>query len=1271
MKQIGKQIGSLFLSVCMVVTMLPVMAFANTQELDADTELITSSRITAFADLDEDIATQKVEIGTTEDELNLPDKLAVTVTKMVTVNTDSDITATVNENDSNIGSQEQELEDQEEVQTETQEIQEIQEQTTVPVYSWVADQEYDSETTGNYVFTPTLDLPEGLTLTQGISVPTVTVTVAEDDPLSLFSFKGIKDDDTLPTVTPATTEDLENALKSGIPSNIVINDELYIENEVIVGANHMLSIASSGMINIGGNGRLTIPSGRELTANGGGGISCDNSVTQALRVAGDLILNGIAFIIISEDNYIVGSLHATDCNIYIENKSGLGIVINTGAELEIQGGSLHINSKESYWCGILSNSNNLMIKECDVMIASSGNDLGNSASGIAGDVIFEESTITFEIDGWGTGIFFNFLTFDNCDVSLKNKGVRTVLVSGFSGLESELKLLNGTIVTAECQGDGAGIEMRPSFPESKATLSIDNSTLVLKADSSVHQLILNEKTILTGNNNGKIVFEEGCNVSGLKNKIKDRGIIIDTDEQIVVGESTDEPNPNKISAGTYTWDGAYFSKYYDITFAAQQIGGESTKTDSTGIELTFSQDVTGLTWDKIKVKNSDGEVSYGTLSGLGDTWMIELLSVEKEGIVEVSVEDFDLYHVTTDDQEVMVYKNMMTSGISGTMVIGGEVGKNLANDQSGTGWTWDRETATLTLTSDYVSSNGIWIVCQPTDTIHLVYSGDVTISASDCALSCEGALSISGNGTLTLEITSSSIEALRVANGNLNILSGKIIATGRIGIITYAGDIIIHNGANVTATSIGETGRRVGIQASKEYGIFINGATISASTMGDGQYDAALLAGNININGGVVNLFSAFDMQYVIAQDNILNITGGATVKIDDTQVYLTTLTLDGVNQKTYVTEVIKPTSIYGRASRYTTEDGKLFFLLPAGNQTVTLKVDDDTYTNNKVNVTTDHEASALLSKQSKIYAVTVNGSYAATTGAGSYVQGEKVTIDAGSRNNYSFDGWRANGVTLTNSTKAVTTFTMPANHVTITAIWRLKDGTSGSEGGSGSGGYSGSSSSNPISAKSTVPDQTFGMGDIESIPNFIDITNHWAKQSIDYVVGIGLLNGITKNTFEPNSAMTRGMLMTALGRLAKVDTKVYTTSSFTDVKVNSDFSPYIEWAYEKGIVRGTGSGKFEPNRAITREEIAVIFVNFANATGYTLPKIHSESAYADAPNIGSTYQAAVTAMQQAGIMRGSSGNKFNPKSSATRGELSTMLHRYIMLTMESDATQF
>ena len=92
------------------------------------------------------------------------------------------------------------------------------------------------------------------------------------------------------------------------------------------------------------------------------------------------------------------------------------------------------------------------------------------------------------------------------------------------------------------------------------------------------------------------------------------------------------------------------------------------------------------------------------------------------------------------------------------------------------------------------------------------------------------------------------------------------------------------------------------------------------------------------------------------------------------------------------------------------------------------------------------------------LYTVTVNGSYAQTTGAGSYAKGATVAIDAGTRSGYTFDGWTSSdGVTFANAGSTQTTFTMPDKAVTVTANWTKKSGGGGgSSNSSGGGSYTG-----------------------------------------------------------------------------------------------------------------------------------------------------------------------------------------------------------------------
>lgn len=197
-----------------------------------------------------------------------------------------------------------------------------------------------------------------------------------------------------------------------------------------------------------------------------------------------------------------------------------------------------------------------------------------------------------------------------------------------------------------------------------------------------------------------------------------------------------------------------------------------------------------------------------------------------------------------------------------------------------------------------------------------------------------------------------------------------------------------------------------------------------------------------------------------------------------------------------------------------------------------------------------------------------------------------------------------------------------------------------------------------------------YGVGYTVPIEKYTDISDNWAKESIDYVVGRRLFAGTTDTTFSPNTAMDRGMLVTVLGRLANADVTGYKTSSFSDVVEGKYYLQYVEWAYKNGIVIGTGNNQFEPERAITREEIALILQNYSKTTGYKLPVTHEAITFADNSSIGSSYTAAVKAMQQAGIMMGGNGNKFNPKLGTTRAEVAAILHRYIKLTIDFDTAQ-
>ena len=112
----------------------------------------------------------------------------------------------------------------------------------------------------------------------------------------------------------------------------------------------------------------------------------------------------------------------------------------------------------------------------------------------------------------------------------------------------------------------------------------------------------------------------------------------------------------------------------------------------------------------------------------------------------------------------------------------------------------------------------------------------------------------------------------------------------------------------------------------------------------------------------------------------------------------------------------------------------------------------------------------------------------------------------------------------------------------------------------------------------------------------FTDVKNHVNKAAIEELASRGIINGMGKGTFAPNKTMTRAefaaIVTRALGLAAK-DTK-----AFTDVPSSKWYAGYIGTANSSGIVNGVGSGKFNPDGTITRQEAAAMVARAAKLCG-------------------------------------------------------------------------
>ncbi|WP_419875798.1 S-layer homology domain-containing protein [Candidatus Pristimantibacillus sp. PTI5] len=180
---------------------------------------------------------------------------------------------------------------------------------------------------------------------------------------------------------------------------------------------------------------------------------------------------------------------------------------------------------------------------------------------------------------------------------------------------------------------------------------------------------------------------------------------------------------------------------------------------------------------------------------------------------------------------------------------------------------------------------------------------------------------------------------------------------------------------------------------------------------------------------------------------------------------------------------------------------------------------------------------------------------------------------------------------------------------------------------------------------------------------SFGDTNSHWGSSYIAYLAARGMVSGSGNNQFTPDKAVTRAEFAKMLAGIANANTAGYKNSVFGDVKAGDWYLPYVSWAAEQNIVKGSDNNVFKPNAPISREEMSVMLKRFVDQAGITLPKSVSAAVFADQSSISSWATDSISSLQQAEILSGKGGNTFDPKGGATRAEAAkvlSMLHQKI-----------
>ena len=233
---------------------------------------------------------------------------------------------------------------------------------------------------------------------------------------------------------------------------------------------------------------------------------------------------------------------------------------------------------------------------------------------------------------------------------------------------------------------------------------------------------------------------------------------------------------------------------------------------------------------------------------------------------------------------------------------------------------------------------------------------------------------------------------------------------------------------------------------------------------------------------------------------------------------------------------------------------------------------------------------------------------------------GAEIELPQAVREGYDFLGWELNDETYAAGEKYTVT-----SSVTFTAQWKESD-------------------------------EDGDNGDEEWENPYADVSaNQWFYAAVQYVSENNLMNGVAENAFGPDIHTTRGMLVTILHRMEGEPQAG--EHSFTDVAEDKYYADAVAWAAENDIVNGYSDTVFAPEKAMSREEMAVVLYRYAQYKGWDVSAQGDLSRYADSESVSAWSTEAMTWAVGAKVMNGMDG-RLAPQGDALRSQTATVLMR-------------
>lgn len=167
-----------------------------------------------------------------------------------------------------------------------------------------------------------------------------------------------------------------------------------------------------------------------------------------------------------------------------------------------------------------------------------------------------------------------------------------------------------------------------------------------------------------------------------------------------------------------------------------------------------------------------------------------------------------------------------------------------------------------------------------------------------------------------------------------------------------------------------------------------------------------------------------------------------------------------------------------------------------------------------------------------------------------------------------------------------------------------------------------------------------------------------WYYDGVNDLLRRGLMKGVGNDSFDPDGTVTRAQLVTILYRMEGAPDMTGHKLPFADVPASRWYTDAVTWAAENGVVNGVGSGRFDPDGPVTREQIATILFRYTHAQ----EAADTLNTFPDGGTVSAFARPAMRWAVASGLIGGTKldGTVYlDPLSGATRAQIAVMLSRY------------